>query len=128
MWAQALEMLEEADRLQRRFFTRAETRGRPVAVWEPPLDVFSDGDDIWLFFAVPGVSADQVEVNVDETGAIIVRGERGLPRPALSGSIRRLEIPHGRFERRVPLPPGRFELFARQFDRGCLVVGLRRIA
>lgn len=128
MWAQALEMLGEADRLQRRFFTDTEARGREVPVWEPPVDVFSDGDDIWLFFAVPGVSTEQAEVSVDESGAIVVRGERRLPLPARSGSIRRLEIPHGRFERRVPLPPGRFELFARQLDRGCLVIGLRRIA
>mgnify|MGYP001596165030 FL=1 len=128
MWAQALEMLGEADRLQRRFFTGTEARGREVPVWEPPVDICSDGDDIWLFFAVPGVSTEQAEVSVDESGAIVVRGERRLPLPARSGSIRRLEIPHGRFERSVALPPGRFELFARQLDRGCLVIGLRRIA
>jgi hypothetical protein len=42
--------------------------------------------------------------------------------------IRRLELPHGRFERRVALPSGRFELITQQLDRGCLVIGLRRIA
>lgn len=128
MWAQALQMLDEADRLQRRFFTEVGARERRAPSWEPPVDVFTDGDDVWLFFAVPGVSADEMEVLVDEGGALIVRGERRLPLPARSGSIRRLEIPYGRFERRVPLPPGRFELFARQLDHGCLVLGLRRIA
>lgn len=128
MWAQALQMLDEADRLQRRFFTEVEARELRAPSWAPPVDVFADGEDVWLFFAVPGVSAEEVEVLVDDAGAIVVRGERRLPVPARSGSIRRLEIPHGRFERRVPLPPGRFELFARQLDRGCLVLGLRRIA
>ncbi|MCC6608805.1 MAG: Hsp20/alpha crystallin family protein [Burkholderiales bacterium] len=128
MWAEALQMLDEADRLQRRFFTEVGARERHAPSWEPPVDVFSDGDDVWLFFAVPGVSADEMEVLVDEAGALIVRGERRLPLPARSGSIRRLEIPYGRFERRVSLPSGRFELFARQVDHGCLVLGLRRIA
>lgn len=128
MWAQALQMLDEADRLQRRFFTEVGGREHAAPTWEPPVDVFSAGDEVWLFFAVPGVAAEQVQVLVDSAGALVVQGERQLPVVAHSGSIRRLEIPHGRFARRVPLPPGRFELFAQQFDRGCLVIGLRRIA
>ena len=128
MWAQALQMLDEADRLQRRFFAEVGARDRAAPNWEPPVDVFSTGDEVWLFFAVPGVAAEQVEVLVDPAGALVVRGERQLPVVARAGSIRRLEIPHGRFERRVALPTGRYELFARQVDRGCLVIGLRRIA
>jgi len=128
MWAQALQMLDEAERLQRRFFTEVGTREHAAPTWEPPVDVFTADDEVWLFFAVPGVAAEQLQVLVDPAGALVVRGERQLPVVARSGNIRRLEIPHGRFERRVPLPPGRFELFAQQLDRGCLVIGLRRIA
>jgi HSP20 family molecular chaperone IbpA len=128
MWAQALQMLDEADRLQRRFFTQVGPQGQAAPAWEPPVDVFTAGDEVWLFFAVPGVAAEQVQVLVDPAGALVVQGERQLPVVARAGSIRRLEIPHGRFARRVPLPSGRFELFAQQFDRGCLVIGLRRIA
>jgi HSP20 family protein len=128
MWAQALQMLDEADRLQRRFFTEVGPRERAAPTWEPPVDVFTSGDEVWFFFAVPGVASEAVQVLVDPVGALVVRGERELPVVARSGTIRRLEIPHGRFERRVPLPAGRFELFAQQFDRGCLVIGLRRIA
>ena len=127
MWAQALQMLDEADRLQRRFFTEVGAREHAAPTWEPPVDVFSAEDEVWLFFAVPGVAPEKVEVLVDPTGALVVRGERQLPVVARLGSIRRLEIPHGRFARRVPLPPGRFQPFAQQFDRGCLVIGLRRI-
>lgn len=128
MWAQALQMLDEADQLQRRFFTGVGARDRAAPTWEPPVDVFTADDEVWLFFALPGVAAEQVQVLVDSAGALVVQGERKLPVVARSGSIRRLEIPHGRFARRVPLPTGRFELFAQQFDRGFLVIGLRRIA
>jgi HSP20 family protein len=126
MWAQALEMLDEANRLQRRFF---EVSVRPQAAprWEPPVDIFESDDELWLFYALPGVATEQIEVGL-EGAELVVRGERQLPRVAHTTKIRRLELPHGRFERRVALPSGRFELITQQLDRGCLVIGLRRIA
>lgn len=126
MWAEALKMLDEANRLQRRFF---EVSVRPLAApqWEPPVDIFESDEELWLFYALPGVALEQIEAAV-EGAELVVRGERLLPPVAHTTTIRRLELPHGRFERRIPLPAGRFELITRQVDRGCLVIGLRRIA
>lgn len=125
MWAEALEMLDEADRLQRRFFEVA-VRPAEAPRWEPPVDVFESADELWLFYALPGVAAEQVEVALD--GAeLVVRGDRHLPPVARTTTIRRLELPHGRFERRVGLPAGRYDLITEQFDHGCLVIGLRRV-
>ena len=126
MWAEALDMIEEANRLQRRFF---EVSVRPDATpkWEPPVDIFESADELWLFYALPGVTAEQVAVGL-EGAELVVRGERQLPPVAHTTSIRRLELPHGRFERRVALPAGRYDLIARSVDHGCLVIGLRRIA
>ena len=125
MWAEALKMLDEANRLQRRFF---EVSVRPLAAprWEPPVDIFESDDELWLFYALPGVAKEQIEVGL-EGAELVVRGERQLPPVAQTTTIRRLELPHGRFERRVPLPAGRFELITQQVDHGCLVIGLRRI-
>jgi len=126
MWAEALKMLDEANRLQRRFF---EVSVRPLAAprWEPPVDIFESEDELWLFYALPGVAKEQIEVGL-ERSELVVRGERQLPPVAHTTTIRRLELPHGRFERRVSLPTGRFELITQQVDHGCLVIGLRRIA
>ena len=126
MWAEALDMIEEANRLQRRFF---EVSVRPEAApkWEPPVDIFESADELWLFYALPGVTAEQIAVGL-EGAELVVRGERQLPPVAHTTSIRRLELPHGRFERRVALPAGRYDLIARSLDHGCLVIGLRRIA
>jgi HSP20 family molecular chaperone IbpA len=126
MWAQALDMIDEANRLQRRFF---EVSVRPEAApkWEPPVDIFESADELWLFYALPGVAAEQIEVGL-EGAELVVRGDRRLPPVAHTTSIRRLELPHGRFERRIALPPGRYDLIARSVDHGCLVIGLRRIA
>ena len=125
MWAEALQMMDEANRLQRRFF---EVTVRPDAAprWEPPVDIFESADELWLFHALPGVTAEQIEV-VLEGAELVVRGERRLPPVAHTTSIRRLELPHGRFERRTTLPAGRYDLIARSVDHGCLVIGLRRI-
>ena len=53
--------------------------------------------------------------------------ERGLPPELRDAVIHRLEIPLGRFERRVPLPPGRYEAARRYAVHGCLLVTLRKL-
>jgi len=57
---------------------------------------------------------------------LIVRGERRLPRRLAGAAIQRLEIPHGRFERRLALPDGAWELVAQEFSNGCLQLLLAR--
>jgi hypothetical protein len=56
----------------------------------------------------------------------MVAAERSLPAELRTAAIHRLEIPHGRFERRIELPPGRYELERQGLVNGCLVVSLRR--
>jgi HSP20 family protein len=124
MWAEALELLQDAERLQRRFFHVGVEHGAPT--WEPPVDLYEDGGGLWLLAALPGVAPQQVEV-VLAPGLIIVRGERSLPANSRRAAIHRLEIPYGHFERRVALPPGQFELVDRRLEHGCLVLELRRL-
>jgi HSP20 family molecular chaperone IbpA len=123
MWAEALQMLQDAERLQRQFFRIGVLEGTPC--WEPPVDLFENGDGLRLLVALPGVKAQQVEV-VLAPGMIIVRGERSLPTNSRRAAIHRLEIPYGRFERRIPLPAGEFEPVDQRLEQGCLVLELRR--
>ena len=125
MWADALEMLQSAERLQRQFFHVGAAREQG-GFWEPPVDVFEKGDEFWIYFAVPGVREEQLEV-VIEGNTLVVRGERRLAPAARGAGIYRLEIPYGRFERRVSLPPERYQVLQRVLDSGCLVLGLRRL-
>ena len=120
--AEALELLREADRMQRQFFTLS--LGRTGPSWEPPLDMIERGAVLQICVALPGVRPDAVEVSTDGA-SLRVAAVRRLP--AASGdTIHRLELPHGRFERRIALPPGRYELVAREFVDGCLILGLQR--
>jgi len=121
MWADACEMLEQVDRLQRRFFQP----GAAPAAWEPPVDVFETADTLRIVVALPGVATEDVRI-VAENGALTVIGERRLARDA-AGAIRRLEIPHGHFERRLALPQGRYELLDHHLRDGCLNLQLRKL-
>lgn len=125
MWAEALEMMERADRLHRQFFQlgRSEARGPS---WEPPVDIFESESQLGILVALPGVSPREVDVLV-EGGILAVRGERPLPGPFREGTIRRLEIPYGHFERRIELPPGRYALSGRQLIDGCLLLTLSKL-
>jgi HSP20 family protein len=50
-----------------------------------------------------------------------------MQHPALrTAEIHRLELPHGRFERRIPLPAGRYESVTRGSVHGCLLVTLQK--
>jgi HSP20 family protein len=122
MWAEALELLESAERLQRQFFQV----GAGGARWEPPVDVYQAGEELWIFLAIPGVPADHVELLMEGT-TLVVRGERPLPPAAQGARIHRLEIPYGPFERRIALPPGHYQVLQRAFDNGCLVIGMRKL-
>ena len=124
MWAQACDLIEQAERMHRQFF-HLTTSERAQAVWEPPVDMFEDDREVVIIVALPGVPAERIEL-VCAPGELIVRGERRLPRRLASAAIQRLEIPHGRFERRLPLPAGLWQLAGQEFANGCLQLLLVR--
>ena len=124
MWAEACELLDRAERLQRQFFRPASAATH--ATWEPPVDIFETPAALWIVVALPGVGADQVEVRL-EGATIVVVGERRLPVQGRAAVLYRLEIPHGRFERRIELPPGRFQVGRRELVDGCLVLSLEKL-
>ncbi len=125
-WAEALDRLGQAERLQRQFFKMTDAAG-PGPTWEPPVDTLETPEGVLVLVALPGVPADQVEI-VLRAGALTVRGMRPMPGGAHAQTILRLEIPYGHFERRLQLPPGHFELVDRSLADGTLRLLLRRLA
>ncbi len=124
MWAQACDLLDEAERMHRQFF-RLAASGQTQAVWEPPVDVFEDEREIVVIIALPGVPAERVEVTT-EPGTLVVRAERRVPFAGAGRAVRRLEIPYGYFERRIPLPEAGLEAGTSEFMDGCLILRLRK--
>jgi len=119
MWADALAIVARADRLHREFF-------RPAATgWEPPVDLLETPDELILIAALPGVRVADVELVVSHRELAIV-GVRRLPVLPGPTRVHRMELPHGRFERRISLPAGSYELVRRDLVDGCLTIVLRK--
>lgn len=123
VWAEALQLLRGVERRQRRLFAVAKAQAVPC--WEPLVDVFEQDDELRLLVALPGVSAEQIEVVFEENG-LLVRGQRPIPVNFNDALIHRLEIPYGRFERRIALPPGNFQLVKQCVENGYLALVLCR--
>ena len=96
MWSEACEMLARAERMHRQFFQPVRSLSGQPA-WEPPADVLESERDVLVVVALPG-----------------------------SAVIHRLELPQGRFERRLALPGGRYSDIRRKFSDGCLLVLLTK--
>ncbi|MFZ2392748.1 MAG: Hsp20/alpha crystallin family protein [Rhodoferax sp.] len=123
--AEAIEWLQGAGRLQRQFFQLGRSADLPV--WEPPVDLFGDEQALCLLIALPGVTPERLDVRL-EPQAVVVRGERSLASHLASGAILQLEIPYGRFERRVPLPYDDYRVADMLLQHGCLRLILERMS
>lgn len=122
MWAEALEVLERAERLKRQFFVPPDRAGRSAS-WAPPVDVFETAGSFVVLFALPDVDPGRIELSF-ENGMLSVAGERRLPGALTGATIRRLEIPQGRFERRIGITAR--SLSRSEFTNGCLTVVLEK--
>jgi HSP20 family molecular chaperone IbpA len=126
MWAQACELMVQADRLQRHYF-RPIAPQESQAAWEPPVDVYEDEREIVVVIAMPGVTPERIQI-LREPGVLVVRGVRPLPQVGAGHVLRQLEIPHGHFERRIALPSVPTELEVPESLNGCLILRLRKLA
>ena len=125
MWAEACAMIERAEQSHRQFFQPAATAAR--ASWEPPVDVFESDRELLIVVALPGVDSQDVQVS-SEHEVLLVAGVRRLPEAACGTAIRRLEIPQGRFERRIRLPEAGWQVGRSAFMNGCLLLSVTKPA
>ena len=124
MWSEACEMLSRADRMHRELFRPAGAQSRQ-AVWEPPVDILETDFEVLALVALPGVDAEKVEA-VIEDGELVIAGTRTYPAALRTAVIHRLELPQGRFYRRLRLPAGRYSAVRRAIADGCLVITLQK--
>jgi HSP20 family molecular chaperone IbpA len=124
MWSEACEMLARAERLHRELFRPAGTEKR-LPAWEPPVDLLETEFEVLALVALPGVDADNAQA-VIEDGDLIIAGTRILPAELRTATIHRLELPQGRFYRRLRLPAGRYSNVRRAAAAGCLVITLQK--
>lgn len=122
MWSRACALIDEAERRHRRFFELVTARSQQPA-WEPPVDIFMLERELQVVVALPGVRAEDIEIELASEGLRVKAASRP-PRLAHQARILRLEVPYGRMERRIALPPGRYQLLDRELLDGCLRIRL----
>ena len=119
MFAEACALLKQAEQLHRQFFEPSRESARGPR-WEPPIDIFETEAELTIITALPGVAPEAVRAEIEEQ-VLIISGTRPLPTAGRRAQIVRLEIPYGRFERRITLS-NRLRLAARELRHGCLVL------
>jgi len=80
---------------------------------------------VLVLMALPGVNPERVEAVIDGVD-LVVAGSRELPAALRTAAIHRLELPQGRFERRLHLPAGRYTAVRRAMSDGCLIIALEK--
>jgi HSP20 family molecular chaperone IbpA len=125
MWLRALELADEAERLQRRFLSYIGP-GSDAVLWEPPVDIQENEEGLILLFALPGVAAEDIELHLERT-ALTVSALRRVKVAEPGALIRRLEIPHGRFVRAIALSGPPLRIAESHYTNGVLEVRLARV-
>ena len=120
MWAAACEMIDRAERLHRQFF-QPTAAAIDESSWEPPIDIIETDSEILITVALPGVDRDAMKVTVDADGVSVVgfRRPSAIPR---GSRVHRLEIPYGKFERRIRVQAAMLPLDRSELANGCLTL------
>lgn len=74
-----------------------------AGAFSPSLDVREDEDTFTLYVELPGVSADDVDITMEDN-VLTIEGQRRSYDDAEQGQFRRVERSFGRFHRSVRLP------------------------
>ncbi len=115
-------MLARAERLHHEFFRPASSE---APTWEPPVDILETDGEVLVLVALPGVCTDHAQAAIED-GCLVIAGTRVLPPALQTATIHRMELPQGRFLRRVPLPAGRYSAVHRSVVDCCLVITLQK--
>jgi HSP20 family molecular chaperone IbpA len=125
MLSEAIGSLARAERLRQQFFVLQSSTAARETCWEPPIDVLETDEELLILVALPGVDPERVEAVIEQDGLLVISGQRTLPAELRDARIHRLELPQGRFERRIALPVGRY-VISRFAVNGCIVFRLAK--
>jgi HSP20 family protein len=128
-WDPVRDLLTLQERMNR-LFEESLSRGRPhganlePATWSPLADVYETAEAFVVQMEIPGLSQDDVEVDV-EADQLTVRGERRVSEKTRPESFHRMERSYGAFSRTfhfdADIDPARV---AAQFRDGLLRIDL----
>ena len=74
------------------------------SIWSPAVDIYESSGEIVLKADIPGLTQEQIEVNL-ENRQLTIRGDRRPDNETGSDAYHRIERPTGPFVRSFNLPP-----------------------
>jgi HSP20 family protein len=96
--------------------------------WMPAMDLLESGDDFVLKADLPGVSEEDVSIELEDS-TLTISGERKAEHQAEGEGYYRVERSTGSFSRSLTLPKGVDpEAVSARFDRGVLEVRIPKPA
>ena len=103
LWGDQLPDIRLFDDRFDRLIERAFGRDRQ-GPWRPAMDVYETDDQVVVTVELPGVSAEDVDVSVEDS-TLTVSGTREFSSEVKQESYHRIERRYGAFSRAVSLPP-----------------------
>mgnify|MGYP003288634841 CR=1 FL=1 len=96
---------DEMNRMFNQFFRggNGEEAGWGLRTWTPPVDIYETDDALVLKAELPGVSKDEVSVEVHQN-TLILRGQRKHEAEVKEENYHRVERAYGTFQRSFVLP------------------------
>lgn len=92
--------------------------------WQPPVDIYEDGDAIVIMAELPGVDQQEIEVKIEDN-TLSLRGERKHDASLKKENYHRVERYYGTFHRSFALPHSvDQERIKAVCDRGILTITL----
>jgi HSP20 family protein len=112
----------EMNRVFDAFFGSRPGKGGHARRWVPAMDLVEDKDDLVLRADLPGLSEDDVNIEVKDS-VLTISGERKTEEKNADEGYYRVERAFGRFSRSLTLPDGIDpEQVKARFDNGVLEV------
>lgn len=103
MFAAVLDPFSDWTKMQRELMAAPLTRRTARAAFAPPVEVYEEGDSLFLQVELPGASRDDVEVSIDNR-VLTLRGELKAQAKDDARRYHLRERSSGAFERRFALP------------------------
>lgn len=93
----------EMNRLFDSFFKSDIESGEELSTWYPMVDVKETKDDFVVSVEIPGISKDDVKINVSEN-TLTIKGEKKQEKKEADHNFHRIERRYGSFQRSFTLP------------------------
>ena len=118
----------EMNRLFNTVFDGPTPTGSTMRRWMPAMDLLESGDDFVLKADLPGMSEEDVSIELEDS-TLTISGERKAEQRAEGEGYYRVERSTGSFSRSLTLPKGVDpEAVTASFDRGVLEVRIPKPA